>query len=300
MQHVLALAQRVGPTRATVLIHGETGTGKDLIAQYIHRSSPRRDKPMQVFNCHGVPETLLESELFGHERGAFTGAVQARSGLFERAHGTSLLLDEVGDIPRPAQAKLLRILQERRFTRLGGTASLNADVRVIATTQHDLRALAAKGHFREDLFYRLNVFPIHVPPLRDRREEIGALAAIFLESSARKHRARRSPLSDQALALLIGYDWPGNVRELQSALERGQLLANGEPITENHLPQEILEGAVLPRDGENVNSLEYAQRLLVSRTLHETRWNYTDAASKLGVSAHVLRQLTHRLQLKRV
>ncbi|MFQ5807679.1 MAG: sigma-54 interaction domain-containing protein, partial [Phycisphaerae bacterium] len=295
MQRVFDLCRRVAPTRSTVLIIGETGTGKEVIARHIHRHGPRRDKPMLVFTCHGVPETLLESELFGHERGAFTGAIHARSGLFERSHGSSLLLDEVGDIPPPAQAKLLRILQERRFTRLGGTATHESDVRVIATTQHDLRALVLRGQFREDLFYRLNVFPIHTPALRQRREDIAPLAIHFLEAAARHNRCRQSGFSDQALALLISYHWPGNVRQLQSLIERALLLSAGEQITEAHLPGEVVGGFVPPQEGETVTSLAYAQRLLVTRALHENSWSFAKAAGQLGISVHVLRQMIAKL-----
>jgi transcriptional regulator with GAF, ATPase, and Fis domain len=298
-QRVLDLCRRVASTRSTVLITGETGTGKEVIARHIHYNSPRRDKPMLVFNCHGVPETLLESELFGHERGAFTGAIRARSGLFERSHGSSLLLDEVGDIPLAAQAKLLRILQERCFTRLGGTATHESDVRVIATTQRDLRAMVQRGQFREDLFYRLNVFPIHMPALRERREDIAPLAIRFLQSAARQHRSRQSGISDQALAVLISYHWPGNVRQLQSVIERALLLSGGEPIAERYLPPEVVGGFVPPQEGETSTSLTYAQRLLVARALHENGWSFARAASQLGISVHVLRQLIAKLRIRR-
>jgi len=296
---VLELCRRVANTRSTVLITGETGTGKELIARYIHRHSARRDKPMTVFSCHAAPETLLESELFGHERGAFTGAIQSRSGVFERSHGGTLLLDEVGDIPLHAQAKLLRILQERRFTRLGGTAMFEADVRIIASTQHDLRAMVQRGEFREDLFYRLNVFPLHVPPLRERREDIPPLATYLLSAAARQHRCRQSGIGGLALAAMISYDWPGNVRQLQSVLERGLLLSIGERIEPQHLPAEVLGGFVPPLAGESPTSLAYAQRLLVARALHENRWNFTRAAAQLGVSVHVLRQMMAKLQIRR-
>lgn len=299
MQRVLELAARVAPTRATVLITGETGTGKELIAKLIHRQSPRRDHPMVACHCAACPETLLESELFGHERGAFTGATQPRAGLFERADGSTLLIDEVGDIPRPAQAKLLRVIQERRFSRLGATYSQEADVRIIATTHCDLLKMAQKGAFREDLFYRLNVFPIHVPPLRERREDIAPLAQHFIEAAARHNRCRQSGISDEAMAVLISYHWPGNVRQLQSVIERALLLSGGETITERLLPAEIVGGFVPPEKGELATSLSYAQRLMVARALHEQHWNFTRAATQLGISVHMLRQLMQRLQLRR-
>jgi transcriptional regulator with GAF, ATPase, and Fis domain len=297
MQHVLELCARVAPTRSTVLITGETGTGKESVARCIHQLSPRRDKPMVVFHCAGVPSTLLESELFGHERGAFTGAIRPRSGLFERACHSTLLLDEVGDIPLEAQAKLLRVLQERRFTRLGGTATQETDVRIVATTHRDLRHEVQQGRFREDLFYRLNVFPIHMPPLRERREDIARLATYFLESAARQNRSRQSGITEPALAALISYHWPGNVRQLQSVLERALLLAQGEPIAVRHLPVEVTAGFIPPEEGESLSSLTYAQRLMVARALYENRWNYARAAQQLGVSVHVLRQMAARLQV---
>lgn len=299
MQRVFDLARRVAATRATVLITGETGSGKELVANYVHRHSTRRDKPMLVFNCHGVPETLLESELFGHERGAFTGAIQARSGLFERSNGSALLLDEIGDIPLAAQAKLLRVLQERRFTRLGGTATYESDVRIIATTRSDLRAMSQRGQFREDLFYRVNVFPIHMPALRDRREDITTLATHFIEALARQNRCRQSGFTEHAMTLLISYHWPGNVRQLQAAIERALLLSAGEPIEEKHLPPEVVGGYVPPGEGETTTSLSYAQRLIVARALHENRWDYAKAAAQLGVSAHVLRQMIAKFNLRR-
>jgi len=296
---LIDLCERVAPTRSTVLITGETGVGKELIARYIHRHSPRRDKPMQVFHCSGVPETLLESELFGHERGAFTGAIQSRSGVFERADGSTLLIDEIGDVPIVAQTKLLRVLQERRFTRLGGAAEYESDVRVIATTHHDLRAMSQKGQFREDLFYRLNVFPIHVPPLRERREDIAPLASHLLEATARRERCRQSGFDELAMAAMISYHWPGNVRQLQSVIERALLLSMGEKIGVAHLPTELIRGFVRPQQGETASSLSYAQRLLVARALFEHNWNYARAAQHLGVSSHVLRQLVATLQITR-
>jgi transcriptional regulator with GAF, ATPase, and Fis domain len=298
-QHVLELCARVAPTRATVLVTGETGTGKELVARLVHRLSPRRDHPMVACHCAAVPETLLESELFGHERGAFTGATQPRAGLFERAHAGTLLLDEVGDIPLLAQAKLLRVIQERRFSRLGATYSRESDVRIVTTTRHDLLVMARRGHFREDLFYRLSVFPIHVPPLRERREDIAALATHFLHAAARQNRCRQSGFSDTAMALLISYRWPGNVRELQFTIERALLLSQGERITERQLPADVVGGFVAPRAGESASSLAYAQRLMVARALHENHWNYARAAAQLGVSGHVLRQLVARFQLRR-
>ena len=231
--------------------------------------------------------------------GAFTGAVSPRAGLFERAHGGTLLIDEVGDIPPEAQAKLLRVIQERRFSRLGATYSQESDVRIIATTRHDLLVMAQRGQFREDLFYRLNVFPLHVPPLREHREDIATLATHFLKTAARRNRSRQSGITDVAMALLIGYDWLGNVRQLQAVIERALLLSQGKPISEQFLPPEVVGGFVLPQAGESASSLAYAQRLMVARALHEHHWNFTRTAAQLGISAHVLRQMVAKFQLRR-
>ncbi len=293
------LCGRVANTRATVLLTGETGTGKDALARYIHRLSPRRERPMIVCNCSACPAELLESELFGHERGAFTGAIHSRAGLFERADQSTLLLDEVGDIAQVAQAKLLRVIQERRFSRIGAAYTQESDVRIVATTHADLRKLMERGRFREDLFYRLNVFPIHVPPLRERREDIPNLATHLLGVIARRNRARQSGMTEEALALLVSFHWPGNVRQLQSVLERALLLSMGEPIARDHLPSEITAGWIPPEDGETMTSLTYAHRLMVARSLYEARWDYSKAAGQLGVSVHILRQLANRFQLKR-
>jgi transcriptional regulator with GAF, ATPase, and Fis domain len=299
LERVLGLCERVARSSSTVLISGETGTGKELLARYIHKLSVRRDHPIVVFHCGACPETLIESELFGHERGAFTGATQPRIGHFERANGGALLLDEVGDISLAAQAKLLRVLQERQFSRIGGTAVHASDARIIATTHHDLLALARKGRFREDLFFRLNVLPIHVPPLRDRREDIAVLTRHFIEALARQSRKRQSGIHDEALAAMVSYRWPGNVRELCSAIERAMLLSEGDVIQLKHLPPEVIGGFVSPHDGETTRSFAYSQRLMTSRALHEAHWELPRAAQALGVSVHSLRQMIARFGLKR-
>jgi Nif-specific regulatory protein len=296
---LLDLCKRVAGTRSTVLITGETGVGKEVVARQIHGLSPRRDKPLVVLDCHGVPATLIESELFGHTRGAFTGAVQSRIGVFERAHGATLLLDEVGEIPLAVQAKLLRILQERSFQRLGSNATFESDVRILATTHHDLRSLVAKGRFREDLFYRLNVFPIHVPPLRQRREDIAPLAQLLVESIARQNRSRQSGIESLALAALVSYHWPGNVRQLQSVLERSLLFTLGAEIRLENLPPEVTEGFIHPEQGETASSLTYAQRLIITRALCEANWNHGKAAAQLGVSTGALRQMMATLLVQR-
>ena len=299
MRKVFDLCERIAHTRTTVLITGETGVGKELLARYIHRLSPRRDHPIAVFHCGACPESLLESELFGHERGAFTGAMQPRAGLFERANGGTLLLDEVGDIVPAAQGKLLRVIQERVFSRLGSTATYESDARIIASTQHDLLKLARQGKFREDLFYRLNVFPIHVPPLRQRRDDVVPLVNHFLDTLARQNRSKHGSITEEAMAILISYHWPGNVRQLHSVVERALLLADEMTVAEPHLPSDVRGGFITPESGETSTTLAYGRRLMLSRALFETGWDYPEAARRLAVSVHALRQMTARLGLKR-
>ena len=240
---VIAQATRVAHTETTVLLTGESGTGKELVARLIHRESGRARGPFLAISCAALPEPLLESELFGAERGAFTGAVQARAGRLEQAAGGTLLLDEVGEMSLPVQAKLLRVLQEREFQRLGGGRTLRADVRVVCATNRDLRALTAQGQFREDLFYRINVFEIRLPPLRDRPDDILRLTALFLEDAARQLGRPVSGLSADARPALLGYAWPGNVRELRNVIERAAILADGGLVTRAQLNLPTASGA---------------------------------------------------------
>jgi len=242
----LKLADRVSPTNATVLVTGETGTGKEVLAKYIHNASPRADKPFIAVNCAALPETLLESELFGHEKGAFTGAIAQHTGRFELADHGTLFLDEIGDISASTQVKLLRLLQERAFTRVGGTKTIACDVRIIAATNRDLKQAIANGHFRDDLYYRLNVFPIHVPPLRDRRQDIPALAEHFTATSSRDLGVHARVVSAEAQRLLTAYDWPGNIRELVNVIERAVLMCDGSELLPSHLPPEIVSGEKRP------------------------------------------------------
>jgi len=232
---VLREATRVAPTEATVLLTGESGTGKEVVARLIHQGSPRAGGPFLAVNCAALPDPLLESELFGYERGAFTGAVQAKPGRLELAAGGVLFLDEVAEMSAPLQAKLLRVLQEREFQRLGGTRTLKADVRVLAATNRDLRGMVGHGEFREDLFYRLDVFEIHLPPLRERPEDILPLCGAFLEEIGRALGRPPAGLSREAKPVLLGYGWPGNARELRNVLERASILADGGLITREHL-----------------------------------------------------------------
>jgi transcriptional regulator with GAF, ATPase, and Fis domain len=225
---VLARVAKVAPTDSTVLVTGETGTGKELVARAIHRASRRAARPLVSVNCAATPPALIAAELFGHERGAFTGALQRRAGRFEMAAGGTLFLDEVGELPMETQIALLRVLQERTFERVGGTSTIRADVRVVAATNRDLRAAVTDGTFRSDLYYRLNVFPIVVPPLRDRTEDIRLLVEAFLDRYARRVRKSFGCISGQTLALLEAYAWPGNVRELQNVIERSVIMCDGD------------------------------------------------------------------------
>src|SRR5450631_2576169 len=235
MQAVLELVAQVGPSKASVLLTGESGTGKELIAEAIHLASPRAKAPFVRLHCAALAESLLESELFGHERGAFTGAFARREGRFKQADGGTLFLDEIGEIPLPTQVKLLRFLQERTFERVGGNETLKVDVRIIAATNRDLQHEIEKGKFREDLFYRLNVVTVELPPLRDRRGDIPALASFFLRRSAAENGRTIETFSDDALQALVDYRWPGNVRELENVVERAVVLCDGHRIERKHL-----------------------------------------------------------------
>jgi len=239
MRQVFEVIAKVAQTRASVLITGESGTGKELIARAIHFNSPRRDKPFVSINCSALPETLLESELFGHERGAFTGAYTQRKGRFELAHGGTLFLDEVGDMSPALQVKLLRVLQEMSFERVGGTRTLSVDVRLVAASNRDLRQQVAAGHFREDLYYRLKVVHIEVPPLRERRDDIPLLVQHFLKKTATANDLPRKKINPEALKILYNYPWSGNVRELENVIERTVILCDGDEIGPEDLPEEI-------------------------------------------------------------
>ncbi|HZP59647.1 MAG TPA: sigma-54 dependent transcriptional regulator [Opitutaceae bacterium] len=244
MTRLRQLIEKVAPTDATVLITGESGTGKEMLARELYRLSPRRKEPFIKVNCAAVSETLIESEFFGHEKGSFTGATERREGRFELADRGTLLLDEVSEIPLHLQAKLLRVLQEREFERVGGTKSIKVNVRVLATSNRDLLQVIEKGSFRQDLYYRLNVFPLHMPPLRERREDILLLAENFLGRCARKHGLKLPGLTDAARTLLLNYSWPGNVRELQNTIERAVILTeNGRPVSATALSLPVLDRA---------------------------------------------------------
>jgi DNA-binding NtrC family response regulator len=239
MRRVLDLVQKVAPSKAAVAITGESGTGKEVVARSIHNLSPRRDRSFVAINCASIPATLMESEIFGHERGAFTGADQRRAGVFELAHAGTLFLDEVGEIPIELQAKLLRVLEEGRLRRLGGKVEIEVDVRVVCATNRDLKAEIKRGAFREDLYFRLNVFQIHLPPLRERREDIPLLVQHFVDKFGGEAGKRVTGVAPDALETLRNHDWPGNIRELRNAVERAVILCDGELILREHLPPEM-------------------------------------------------------------
>jgi transcriptional regulator with GAF, ATPase, and Fis domain len=296
-REVLQQVGQVAPSETTVLITGESGTGKEVVSRLIHQGSRRSGRPFVAVNCAALPEQLLESELFGHERGAFTGALTAKAGLLEKAAGGTLLLDEIGEMSPLVQAKLLRVLQEREFQRLGGTRVLKADVRVLAATNRDLMAAIERGQFREDLYYRLNVFQIPLPPLRDRQQDIPILAEAFLEQLGPATGRPAAGISRDAHEWLLAYSWPGNIRELRNAIERAILLCDGGLITRNHLPAPVLQSGsgtstepaarILGSDGPlpaGGVSLDALQRDLVKRALRDAKGNKSKAARMLGLS----------------
>jgi len=292
MQAVLALVERVAPTNSTVLIGGESGVGKDLIARAIHEHSRRASGPFIKINSTAIPETLLESELFGYEKGAFSGATSMKPGKFELADKGTLFLDEIGDIPGAIQVKLLRVLQERDFERLGGTKTLKVDVRLIAATNRDLRAALEEGTFREDLYYRLNVVSIDIPPLRDHKEDVPPLADYFLQKFARESNKKMEGITPAAVKLLMDYHWPGNVRELQNIIERGVTLSTGTKldVTDIHLDspsQRTPAGStlVLPTG----MTLEQWEEEMIREALRQANGNKSQAARALGLSRNALR-----------
>jgi len=290
MQDILEMVKKVAQTHATVLIQGESGTGKEVVAHAIMRHSSRTNMPFVKVNCAAVPETLLESEFFGHERGAFTGAVQRREGRFETANGGTLLLDEIAEIPLSLQVKLLRVLQEREFERVGGNKTIRVDVRLIASTNRDLQEAVRQGQFREDLFYRLNVVPINLPPLRLRGSDLDDLVEFFVAHFARKHGKTMHGVTPRALERLRAYRWPGNVRELQNTLERAVIMSSQDgavEVPEFALPQKSDFGALNVAD--KLPTVDEMERKLIGCTLLQTNHNKTRAAQKLGISLRTLR-----------
>ena len=291
MSEAINTAARAAASRATILIRGESGTGKELLARAIHHASPRSKGPLVAVNMAAVPETLVESELFGHERGAFTGADRERRGRFELADGGSLFLDEIGDLPRATQAKLLRVLQEQTFERLGGTRSLHVDARVIAATNRDLEAMVRLGEFREDLYYRLNVVTIDLPPLRSRREDIPLLVDHFLRRFAAESKAAVESVSREAMDVLLKYEYPGNVRELENIVHRAVVLARGPVVSTADLPLHVAE---LRSEGQQppasfVERVAQFERELILEALERAGGVQTRAARELGMSERHLR-----------
>lgn len=305
MKTVYYHIEQVGPSGTAVILRGESGTGKELVARAIVESSPRREKPFIKFNCAALPDALIESELFGHEKGAFTGAMNARKGRFELADGGTLFLDEIGDVSLAAQAKLLRVLQEKEFERLGGHETRRADVRVIAATSRDLEAMIREGSFREDLYYRLSVFPIYLPPLRDRKCDILLLADHFIEKYYRENggKGRAPRISSAAIDLLMSYHWPGNVRELENCMERAILLARGQSVKAHHLPPTLQKKtAAESREHPTLeDALGALEREMLVDALKETGSNMAEAARQLGLTERKmgLRVRKYNLDLER-
>ena len=285
-RRMMTLVDQVADSSATVLIQGESGAGKELVARSIHERSPRRTRPFVAVNCAALPETLLESELFGYEKGAFTGAAARKEGRFELADGGTLFLDEVADLSIVTQPKILRVLQEGEFERVGGTKTIRVDVRIVTATNQDLAQMVREKRFREDLYYRLNVITVNVPPLRERREDIRVLAQHFLRVYAAKNNRRLDGLSDEAVRRLEAYAWPGNVRELENVIERGVVLARGAVIELTDLPEEIAGATPLPEGVMTVRigtPLAEVERRLLEETLRRTKGNRTLTAKLLGI-----------------
>ncbi|MEN3326870.1 MAG: hypothetical protein V7638_1677 [Acidobacteriota bacterium] len=304
METVKKMILKVARSNSTVLVRGESGTGKELIARAVHNQSPRATEMFQAVNCAAINENLLESELFGHEKGSFTGAHAEKKGLFEIADRGTLFLDEIGELDVGMQAKLLRALQERKIRRVGGTHEMNVDVRVIAATNRDLRAMVADGRFRDDLYYRINVLSIDVPPLRERREDIPVLIEFFLKKHTKNTSRLITGLTPETRKLMLEYSWPGNVRQLESAIERAILLSEGDLITPEDLPTEVrqevgpaAEGAFkLPAEGINFEDVE---RNLITQAMEQTDYNITKAAKLLGLTFRTLQYRLEKFGIKK-
>ena len=300
MKQVYRFLSRVAPTDATVLVGGESGTGKELVARAIHRNSPRARRPFVAINCAAIPEGLLESELFGYERGAFTGAQGQKKGRLELADGGVVFLDEIGELAPPLQVKLLRVLQEREFERLGGARPISVDIRLIAATNKDLAHAVKAGTFREDLYYRLNVVSVVVPPLRERPEDIPILAEYFVSKFAVKCKVKAKKISPEAMAGMMNYDWPGNVREFENAIERALVLGVSDAIRPEDLPESVLEKDPAPgvQEAKYHLAVKQLKRQLILAAVEEAKGNYTEAARTLGVHANYLHRLIRNLNLR--
>src|SRR5580692_9740956 len=304
MLRVFDLIAQVAPSRSTVLIQGESGTGKELIAKAIHANSPRRDKPFVPINTGAMPSELLESTLFGHVKGAFTSAIASKKGLFEVANGGTLFLDEIATMGMDTQAKILRVLQDRRFMHLGGIQELEVDVRIIAATNIDLRQMVREGRFREDLFYRLNVITIELPPLRQRKEDIPLLVEFFLKKYAEENGRSTPRVTPEALRPLMAYSWPGNVRELENVIERAVVLSSGPEISMDLLPESMMgRGSSFsmhdaPSDASLFEIVEDVERRVITDMLERCNWNQTEAAERFHVPLSTLNQKIRRLNIE--
>jgi DNA-binding NtrC family response regulator len=304
MLRLFDLIAQVAPSRSTVLIQGESGTGKELIAKAIHANSPRRDRPFVPVNTGAVPSELLESTLFGHVKGAFTSAVTAKKGLFEVANGGTLFLDEIGTMGMDMQAKILRVLQDRRFMHLGGVQEIQVDVRIIAATNVNLQEAVREGRFREDLFYRLNVICLELPPLRSRREDIPLLAAHFLKFYAEENNTEDRSLSPEAMRIIMDYEWPGNVRELENAMERGVVLSTSRTISPDLLPTQLTgstySASLLDHqpNASLFDLMEEIERRIISDRLERCHWNQTEAAEYFKIPLSTLNQKIKRLSVE--
>jgi len=293
MREIFQTVTRVAPTRATVLLAGESGVGKDMIARAIHQHSPRKDGPFVKINCTALPENLMESELFGYEKGAFTGATSSKPGKFEQADKGTVFLDEIGDVPANIQVKLLRVLQDRQFERLGSNLTRNVDVRVIAATNVDLRAALEEGRFREDLYYRLNVVPISVPPLRDRREDVPFLVLHFLSKLGKELGSEIKEISPGAMDRLLEHNWPGNVRELENTIERSMVLASGRVLEAADVRIENIRGTVASASATQMlpdgYTLDQWEQVMIREALQRAGGNKSQAARLLGLTRNALR-----------
>jgi Nif-specific regulatory protein len=300
MASVMGFISRAAPTDSTVLIRGESGTGKELVARAIHQSSPRRNNPFVAINCAAITETLLESELFGHEKGAFTGATNLKKGRLEIANTGTLFLDEIGEMPLTLQAKLLRVLQNREYERVGSTRSMKVDARFLAATNRDLEKAMQAGAFRQDLFYRLNVVSVVIPPLRTHREDIPLLAMYFAAECSKKCKRPLKGISPQARALLMNYSWPGNVRELENAIERAVVLGAGDTIMLEDLPEALLEGPQfeVSAGSKYHQSINTLKKQLILDAIEQGGGMITEAAKILGVHPNYLHRLIRNLELR--
>lgn len=300
VKEIFQFLARVGPTDSTVLIEGESGTGKELAARALHRNSHRSQKPFVAINCAAIPETLLESELFGHERGAFTGAATQKKGKLEVAEDGVVFLDEIGELAPALQVKLLRVLQEREFERVGGTHPIKIDVRVIAATNRDLDEAVRKKEFRQDFYYRLAVVKLTMPPLREHREDIPMLTRHFIQKNAKRCKVKAKPVSREAMAALVSYDWPGNVRELENAIERALVMGSSDTILLEDLPESLVEQQPLSgiSEGRYHAGVKELKKSLIMNAVEQTRGNYIEAAAVLGVHPNYLHRLIRNLGLK--